>query len=248
MTTGIVPRDVAAARSTIEAADGVIVVSPVFGGSYWGLFKLFVDALEPGTFDGKPVLIAATAGTPRHSLMLEHAMRPLFAFHRAIVVPTAVFAATEDFGGAAGSGLTERTSRAAGEFANLVVAAPSAVDGFAADPADRSAIEGTMRMLGLSCSPVPDCARRSTDDAVSIVRASLDSEIAQTSHVAAVAECFRQRIADLNDQSSYSRIDATRQVGPALHSLSLEPEASSSTWAGDISPPPNSNSADFWPM
>ena len=74
-------------------------------------------------------LVAATAGTARHSLVLEHAMRPLFAYLRAVVVPTAVFAATEDFGG--GEELQARISRAADELAALVVAAPSGVEGFA---------------------------------------------------------------------------------------------------------------------
>ena len=69
-------------------------MSPVYTGSYSGLFKMFFDVLEDGTLEGKPVLIAATAGTTRHSLVLEFAMRPLFAYLRADVVPTAVFAAS----------------------------------------------------------------------------------------------------------------------------------------------------------
>ena len=60
---------------------------------------MFVDALDPDALNGMPVLIAATAGTARHSLVLDHAMRPLFTYLRAVVVPTGVFAATEDFGG-----------------------------------------------------------------------------------------------------------------------------------------------------
>ena len=74
-------------------------MTPVFSASYSGLFKTFFDVLEPGVLDGKPVLIAATAGTARHSLVLEHALRPLFSYLHAVVVPTGVFAATEDFGG-----------------------------------------------------------------------------------------------------------------------------------------------------
>ena len=90
--------------------------TPVFSASYSGLFKTFFDVLEPGILDGKPVLVAATAGTARHSLVLEHALRPLFSYLHAVVVPTGVFAATDDFGDA---GLDARIARAAGELASL---------------------------------------------------------------------------------------------------------------------------------
>lgn len=117
-----------AVKRQIAAADGIIAVTPVFTASYSGLFKIFVDLLDKDSLTGQPVLIAATAGTPRHSLALEHAMRPLFAYLRAVVVPTAVFAATQDFGD---SGLEARVHRAAGELAALVVAERTGVAGFA---------------------------------------------------------------------------------------------------------------------
>lgn len=117
LLTGFAPPELAEVISRVREADGLIVVTPVFSASYSGLFKTFFDVLEPGTLDGKPVLIAATAGTGRHSLVLEHALRPLFAYLRAVVVPTAVFAATDDFGDA---GLDRRIDRAAGELATLV--------------------------------------------------------------------------------------------------------------------------------
>lgn len=116
-------------QAKVVAADGLIAVTPVFTASYSGLFKTFVDLLDKDALIGKPVLIAATAGTPRHSLVLEHAMRPLFAYLRAVVVPTAVFAATEDFGG--DTDLERRVHRAAGELAALVVAERTGVAGFA---------------------------------------------------------------------------------------------------------------------
>lgn len=123
---------VVAAQAQVAAADGLVAVTPVFAASYSGLFKTFVDLLDPKALDGMPVLLAATAGTPRHSLVLEHAMRPLFAYLRAVVVPTGVFAATDDFGGGeGGSDLQRRIQRAAGELAALVVAEPTAVEGFA---------------------------------------------------------------------------------------------------------------------
>ena len=77
----------------------MIAVTPVFSASYSGLFKTFFDVLEQGALDGTPVLVAATAGTARHSLVLEHALRPLFSYLHAVVVPTGVFAASEDWGG-----------------------------------------------------------------------------------------------------------------------------------------------------
>jgi len=113
-----------ALREAIEqvvSADALIAVTPLYSGSYNGLFKSFFDVLDAGALAGKPVLIAATGGTARHSLALEHAIRPLFSYLRAITVPTAVFAATEDWGaaGGTGEGLTERIERAGAELAAL---------------------------------------------------------------------------------------------------------------------------------
>jgi FMN reductase len=103
-------------------ADALIAVTPLYNGSYTGLFKSFFDAGDPETLAGKPVLIAATGGTARHSLALEHAIRPLFTYLRAVTVPTAVFAATEDWGSAGSSGdaLTARIERAGSELAALI--------------------------------------------------------------------------------------------------------------------------------
>ena len=117
LLTGFPAPELAAAEAAVAAADGVIVVTPVFSASYSGLFKTFFDVLETGALDGTPVLVAATAGTARHSLVLEHALRPLFAYLHAVVVPTGVFAATDDF---AGTDLDARVSRAAGELAALM--------------------------------------------------------------------------------------------------------------------------------
>ncbi|UFS97863.1 FMN reductase [Nocardia huaxiensis] len=141
MATGGLPTPtLAAVRDRVSAADGVIAVTPVFTASYSGLFKMFIDALDTDALNGMPVLIAATAGTARHSLVLDHAMRPLFSYLRAVVVPTGVFAATEDFGS---TGLTDRIHRAATEFAALVVAEPAAVGGFLGDPAPRRRSSGS---------------------------------------------------------------------------------------------------------
>jgi FMN reductase len=117
LLTGFPGAELARAIDQVREADGLIVVTPVFSASYSGLFKTFFDVLEAGLLDGKPVLVAATAGTARHSLVLEHALRPLFAYLHAVVVPTGVFAATDDFGDA---GLDVRITRAARELANAI--------------------------------------------------------------------------------------------------------------------------------
>ncbi|MEU6714735.1 FMN reductase [Nonomuraea sp. NPDC046802] len=121
--TGFPNAKLRAAIEAVTEADGLVAVTPIFSGSYSGLFKSFFDVLDNTALTGKPVLIAATGGTARHSLALEHALRPLFAYLRAVVVPTAVYAASEDWGGAADSftdGLGERIERAADELAALL--------------------------------------------------------------------------------------------------------------------------------
>lgn len=129
MVSGNIPTPgLEAVRRQLAKADGLIAVTPIFTASYSGLFKMFFDLLDKDSLSGMPVLIAATAGTPRHSLVLEHALRPLLAYLRAVVVPTAVFAATEDFGA---DELESRVHRAAAELAALVVAERTSVAGFA---------------------------------------------------------------------------------------------------------------------
>ena len=110
-----------AAMDAALGADGLIAVSPIFNASYSGLFKLFWDVVERDGLAGMPVLIGATGGTARHSLALEHALRPLFAYLKAVPVPTGVFAASEDFGsGGLGDQLAARVDRAAGELVALL--------------------------------------------------------------------------------------------------------------------------------
>jgi len=125
------------AIDTVSGADGLIAVTPIFSASYSGLFKTFFDVLDKEALVGKPVLLGATAGTARHSLALEHAVRPLFSYLRAVTVPTAVFAASEDWAGAGvDRALAGRIDRAAGELADLVTGRPAVakpVDPFA-DP------------------------------------------------------------------------------------------------------------------
>ncbi|MGW2232699.1 FMN reductase [Streptomyces sp. NPDC001759] len=116
-TNGFPGSALSAAQDAVASADGLIVVTPVFSASYSGLFKSFFDVLDKDALEGTPVLIAATGGTARHSLVLEHALRPLFAYLRAVIVPTGVYAASEDWGA---EGLDGRIERAAGELAALM--------------------------------------------------------------------------------------------------------------------------------
>jgi FMN reductase len=119
MLTGFASPRLEKVIETVTTADAVIAVTPIFTTSYSGLFKSFIDILDPVSLTGMPVLIAATGGTERHSLALDYAMRPLFTYLHAVVAPTAVFAASSDWGNEQSS-LGERIERASAEFAVMV--------------------------------------------------------------------------------------------------------------------------------
>lgn len=106
----------------VEGADLLIAASPIFRGSYAGIFKSFVDLVDPVAMRAKPVLLGATAGTERHQLVIDASMRPLFAYFGALVLPTAVFAATIDFGagGLPTPALERRIARAGAEAVQYV--------------------------------------------------------------------------------------------------------------------------------
>jgi FMN reductase len=154
LLTGFPSPRLQATLDAVLAADGLIAVTPIFSASYSGLFKLFFDLVERDGFAGKPVLIAATGGTARHSLAVEHAIRPLFAYLNAAVVATGVYAATEDWGrsgDAVDGSLVERIDRAARELAASMAAREPVVptDRFA-DPVPfeenlRSSLGGRVR-------------------------------------------------------------------------------------------------------
>ena len=133
----------------VVEADAVIAATPVFNASYSGLFKSFFDIIDKDSFAGKPVLIAATGGSPRHSMVLDHAVRPMFSYLRAVVVPTGVYAASEDWAGTSGdtATLADRVDRAAGELVALLGGTrttPSPVDD------DEAGIANFARLLGES--------------------------------------------------------------------------------------------------
>jgi FMN reductase len=102
----------------LATADGVIVSTPVYKAGMSGLFKSFIDLLDNDLLIAKPVLLAATAGSPRHAMVVDDHLRPLFAFLRALPAPTSLFVEPADWGA---SDLGKRVNRAAGELTALIV-------------------------------------------------------------------------------------------------------------------------------
>ncbi|WP_298964476.1 FMN reductase [uncultured Methylobacterium sp.] len=106
----------------IEDADALVVGTPVYKGAYTGLFKHLFDLIEPDALAGKPVALVATGGGPRHALVVEHSLRPLFGFFNALAVPTAVYASDADFrdGALVEPGVRRRLQDAADQLAALL--------------------------------------------------------------------------------------------------------------------------------
>ncbi|MDQ0730251.1 FMN reductase [Arthrobacter sp. B1I2] len=120
--TGYAAPRLAEVIAGVEASDGIIAVTPVFSASYSGLFKSFIDVLDPKSLDGKAVLLGATGGTDRHQMVLDYALRPLFSYLRTRITATGVFAGPQDWGTAeeGGHSLADRIERAAVEFTGLL--------------------------------------------------------------------------------------------------------------------------------
>jgi FMN reductase len=121
VTTALVSQHVGpglrAAIDAISAADGVIAATPVYAAGPSGLFTSFFQILDTDTLIGTPVVLAATAGTARHALVADDQMRGMFGYLRAMTVPTALFAAPEDW---ADDALSGRIDRAALELVTLM--------------------------------------------------------------------------------------------------------------------------------
>jgi FMN reductase len=83
--------------AAVEQADVLVVATPVFRGSYTGLFKHFFDLIGQDALIDKPVLLAATGGSERHALVIDHQLRPLFSFFQARTLPLGVYATDKDF-------------------------------------------------------------------------------------------------------------------------------------------------------
>ncbi|MDQ1216809.1 CE1759 family FMN reductase [Microbacterium arborescens] len=147
LLTGFAPPALESAINSVVSADALIAVTPIFSTSYSGLFKSFIDVLDPDSLTGKPVLIGANAGTARHSLAIDYAIRPLFAYLHAAPVSTGVFAASSDWGSNADevAPLSARVERGARELAAAVVARTPVTD---ADPFDPASYLGEGKSFG----------------------------------------------------------------------------------------------------
>ncbi|RRJ85598.1 NADH-dependent FMN reductase [Gulosibacter macacae] len=113
IVTGLQGPGLEAASAALGAADGIIAASPVYKSETSGLFNSFMHVLDRDLLIGKPVVLAATAGTARHALVVDGQMRSLFAYLRTLTTPTAIFASTEDWNDSA---LSKRIERAALEL------------------------------------------------------------------------------------------------------------------------------------
>ena len=117
IVSGFPGERVQAAIERLAGADAVIASTPVYKAGMSGLFKSFIDLLDNDLLIATPMVLAATAGTARHAMVIDEQLRPLFAFLRAVPVPTSLFAAPEDWGS---STLGERIERAATELVLLL--------------------------------------------------------------------------------------------------------------------------------
>lgn len=106
----------------IETADLLVVASPVYRGSYTGLFKHLFDLVHHEALIGVPVLLAATGGSDRHSLVIDHQLRPLFSFFQALTLPIGVYGAQQEFDGyaLASTALQARIALAVAQAAPLL--------------------------------------------------------------------------------------------------------------------------------
>ena len=117
MMSRLVGPNLERAVAALGEADGIVAATPVYAAGPSGLFTSFVQVLDSDLLIAKPVVLAATAGTARHALVVDEQLRSLFAYLRAMTVPTSLFAATEDWGDPA---LARRIDRAARELVLLM--------------------------------------------------------------------------------------------------------------------------------
>ncbi|WP_285103940.1 CE1759 family FMN reductase [Promicromonospora sp. MEB111] len=117
VVSGFPGEDLKRAITRLGAADGVIAATPVYKAGISGLFKSFADVLDNDLLVAKPVILAATGGSARHAMVPDEQLRPLFAFLRAMPVPTSVYATPEDWGS---PDLGKRIARASTELALLL--------------------------------------------------------------------------------------------------------------------------------
>ena len=123
--------------SAVENADILVIGSPVYRASYSGALKHLFDLVHFESLIGKPVILAATGGSPLHGLVTEHQLRPLFGFFKALTLPTAVYALEADFEAYAirNAEVIRRIDQAVRELDAIVPASPGLTAGKGADAA-----------------------------------------------------------------------------------------------------------------
>lgn len=117
LVTGHMSDALAEAQTALGSAAGIIASTPIYKAGASGLFTSFFQVLDNDLLIGKPVILAATAGSARHALVIDDQLRSLFAYLRTLPVPTSLFAAPDDWNS---TDLGRRISRAATEFVLLV--------------------------------------------------------------------------------------------------------------------------------
>ena len=165
--TRFAPPALADAYEVLGAADAVVAVTPTYKASFTGLFKSFWDATADGVLSGVPVIVGATGGSTRHSLVTDTALRPLFAYMKALVMPTAVYASPDEWDG---RGLEARASEAADELTQQLErglgGADVAVNG--SSEARSSKVEEAPRTSSKSFRTLADTRNRARDPFVAV--------------------------------------------------------------------------------
>ncbi len=125
LTRGQLDEPAAAAIAAVEAADLLVVASPVYRASYTGLFKHLFDLVGQGSLSGTPVIVAASGGSDLHSLVIEHELKPLFAFFDAATLPLGIYAKDADYSdySVTGEALLERIERVTSSAAEVLAGA-----------------------------------------------------------------------------------------------------------------------------
>ncbi|MEX3600189.1 CE1759 family FMN reductase [Kocuria carniphila] len=154
MITHVASPAVQAAIDTVLNADGLVAASPTYKASYSGLFKQFFDVIDESALENLPTVVAATGGSPRHSLVLDTAMRPLLSYLKALVLPLGIYAASEDWGHA---DLQRRIDRVGASLGTMLLAgSPGGASGSFND--NDAARPGLRREVKDEFSNVPDFA------------------------------------------------------------------------------------------
>ncbi|MEV5847498.1 CE1759 family FMN reductase [Streptomyces sp. NPDC051985] len=117
IVSGMLNPKVQSAMDLLAGADAVIAATPVYKAGISGLFKSFVDLIDNDLLIARPVVLAATGGSARHAMVVDEHLRPLFAFLRALPMPTSLYVTPEDWGS---TDLGKRIARAAQELSVLL--------------------------------------------------------------------------------------------------------------------------------